>query len=89
MPGEDPFHFASRRTPAFPVVMFDDTLSPYDAEAAMQLIDHHRIGWIVVKRRLQPLNPPWRHTPDLVDSRLPSRYSIVEEIGLYVILRRN
>lgn len=88
VPGEDPFFFASGRTPTFPIVLFDDTAAPHDAPTVARMLDEYGIEWIVVKRRLQLRNSPWRHLDELVATHLPRRYAVVEEVGPYVVLRR-
>jgi hypothetical protein len=53
LPGEDLFWFATRRRPALPVVMFDRTVSPYDAATIVRLARERKIRWLIVKLRLQ------------------------------------
>ena len=61
LPGEDPFYFATGRTPRFPVLLFDPATDPYTSQ---QLVDEARkrqVHWLVVKRTLQIKQDP---TPD-------------------------
>ncbi len=88
VPGEDPFFFASKRRPLFPVVVFDDTAAPYDGETVLRLLDSLDVEWVVVKNRLQLLNSPWRHLERFVALDLPARYVLVEELPRYRIFRR-
>jgi len=53
LPGEDPFFYASRRKPAFPVIVLDKTANPYEWDEFLLQLKMRRIEWIVVKRRLQ------------------------------------
>ncbi len=53
VPGEDPFHFALQRRPAFPVLTFDQTVCPYTDEQLYQMAREKQIRWLVVKRNLQ------------------------------------
>jgi hypothetical protein len=54
LPGEDPFYFATGRTPQFPVLLFDNATDPLSSPA--QLVaeaERCRIRWLIVKRNLQ------------------------------------
>jgi hypothetical protein len=88
IPGEDPYFFASKRRPRFPLILFDDTAVPYDTATLLQMLTDRDVTWIIVKRRLQLLNRPWRPLESFVDEDLPPRYEVVEEIPRYTILKR-
>lgn len=88
VPGEDPFFLASRRRPQFPVVLFDNTVTPYTTAELVQLLIDRHVEWIVVKERLQLRNSPWRPLENFVERDLTSRYAVVERLPRYVILRR-
>jgi hypothetical protein len=54
LPGEDPFYFATGRTPQFPVLLFDNATDPLSTP--VQLIaeaNRRQIRWLIVKRNLQ------------------------------------
>ncbi len=53
LPGEDPFYFATGRTPQFPVLLFDRSTDPYSPEETAALIRDRNIRWLVIKHNLQ------------------------------------
>ena len=54
MPGEDPFYFATGRTPQFPVLLFDNATDPLSTPALLVAeAERRRIRWLIVKRKLQ------------------------------------
>lgn len=59
--GEDPFYYATGRTPRFPILLFDPTTQPYSPEQLHALVSKRDIRWLVVKRELQIRDDP---TPD-------------------------
>ena len=58
LPGEEPFYFATGRTPQFPVQIFDRTADPYSPAQLMQEADRRNIRWAIVKTRLQSNENP-------------------------------
>ena len=58
LPGEEPFYFATGRTPQFPVQIFDRTADPYSPAQLMQEADRRNIRWVIVKTRLQSNENP-------------------------------
>jgi hypothetical protein len=68
-PGEDPFYFATGRTPQFPVTLFDPTTDPYPAAEMLAEARRRQVRWVIIKRILQikenPL-PESRQTMELV-----------------------
>lgn len=85
VPGEDPFFFATRRKPRFPVLMFDDTITPYGPAELMRLLAEKPIEWVVLKTRLQLHESPW--TP-LSSFDLSPDYEVVDALPGYLILKR-
>ena len=69
LPGEDPFYFATGRTPQFPVTLFDPTTDPYSAAEMLAEARRRQVRWVIIKRILQinenPL-PESRQTMELV-----------------------
>jgi len=61
VPGEEPFYFATGRTPRFPVPFFDPTIDPYSPNEIADLVRAHNIRWLIVKTDLQTKEDP---TPD-------------------------
>ena len=53
LPGEDPFYFATGRTPQFPVTLFDPATDPYSAPALVNAAMQRHVRWLIVKRALQ------------------------------------
>lgn len=58
LPGEDPFFYATGRTPQFPVTLFDPATDPYSATALMNAAKQHHVRWVIVKRALQIQEDP-------------------------------
>jgi hypothetical protein len=58
LPGEDPFYFATGRTPQFPVLLFDPATDPYSPTEVMGQARAHRIRWLILKRELQIKEDP-------------------------------
>lgn len=52
-PGEDPFYFATERTPQFPVTLFDPTTDPYSATEMLAEARRRNVRWVIIKRVLQ------------------------------------
>lgn len=53
VPGEDPFYFATGRTPRFPVLLFDPATDPYSPAELLREARRRDVKWAVVKRELQ------------------------------------
>jgi hypothetical protein len=85
VPGEDPFFFATRRRPRFPVVTFDDTITAYGAPQLTEMLRESRIDWVIVKTRLQLHDSPWSALPSL---DLARDYQVAEVLPGYVVLKR-
>ncbi len=58
LPGEEPFFFATGRTPQFPVQIFDRTTDPYSPDQLMEELRRRGIRWVIVKTRLQSTEDP-------------------------------
>ncbi len=61
IPGEEPFYFATGRTPQFPVPFFDPTIDPYSPNEIADLVRARNIHWLIVKTDVQTKEDP---TPD-------------------------
>ena len=61
VPGEEPFYFATGRSPRFPVPFFDPTIDPYSPAEIASLVQTHNIRWLIVKTDVQTKEDP---TPD-------------------------
>ncbi|MGB7986448.1 MAG: hypothetical protein WCF54_14875 [Terracidiphilus sp.] len=54
IPGEDPFYFATGRTPQFPVLLFDNATDPLSSPTRLVAeAERRKIRWLIVKRKLQ------------------------------------
>jgi len=76
LPGEEPFYYATGRTPQFPIQIFDQTTDPYSAAELMQQVRQRNIRWIIVKTRLQSNQNP---LPDLANTLT----SVARDFALY------
>ena len=87
MNGEDPFYFATGRTPQFPVLLFDPTTQPYSPAELRALEVAKGIRWVVVKRELQIREDP---TPDKAATiaALSEGFAVERELRGYQIWRR-
>lgn len=56
--GEDPFYFATGRTPRFPVLLFDPATDPYSPTELVAEVRARNIRWLIVKRTLQAQGDP-------------------------------
>jgi len=61
LPGEEPFYFATGRSPRFPVPFFDPTIDPYSPNEIADLVRARNIRWLIVKTDVQTKEDP---TPD-------------------------
>lgn len=80
IPGEDPFYFATGRTPKFPVLLFDPTTDPYSSAETATLVRSKNIRWLIVKCDLQIKTDP---TPN----RAATLQALMGEFTLAVHLR--
>jgi hypothetical protein len=84
LPGEVPFYFVTRRTPQFPVLLFDPATNPYTPAQVLDLARARNIRWLIVTRNLQiatiaePDLPEVIHTlqQDFVPYRTLANYDI-------------
>ncbi len=87
VPGEEPFYFATGRTPHFPVLFFDPTIDPYSPAEIASLMQTCNIRWLIVKRNLQLTEDP---TPqrDATRNALMSGFTQVTRLHGYDVYRR-
>ena len=88
LPGEDPFYFATRRVPQFPVLLFDPATDPYSPEQTRTVARAHNIRWLIVKRELQIKAAPTPDRDALLDALLRD-FSLVRRLQGYDIYRRS
>jgi hypothetical protein len=84
IPGEDPFYFATGRRPQFPVLLFDHSTNPFEADELVRLCIDRRIRWLIVKRKLQLLGDPVEHREQLMGA-LMRLYTPVARLRNYDI----
>jgi hypothetical protein len=87
IPGEDPFYFASGRTPQFPVLLFDKATDPYSPAQLVEEANRRKIRWLIVKRTMQMKEDP---TPRREKSlkALERIFLPYRELGSYDVYRR-
>lgn len=87
LPGEDLFYFTTGRTPQFPVVMFDNTVNPYNAKQIFEFARQRNVRWLIVKRTLQLQEEPLSFRPQLLEL-LSRDFEAVDSLNNYDIYRR-
>jgi hypothetical protein len=87
LPGEDPFYYATGRTPQFPVLLFDSTCDPYSPAQLAQLARQRNIRWLILKRSLQLTADP---TPqrDATLQLLAQQFTFYRRLDNYDVYRR-
>ena len=88
LPGEDPFYFATGRTPQFPVLLFDNATDPLSTPA--QLVaetERRKTRWLIVKRTMQMKEDP---TPQREASLQAAQKLFLpyRKLGSYDVYRR-
>jgi hypothetical protein len=88
LPGEDPFYYATGRTPQFPVLLFDNTCNPFSPEQIAQLARERNIHWLIVKRSLQLTADPMPQQ-DATLHLLAQQFTIYRRLDSYDVYRRS
>ena len=88
LPGEDPFYYATGRTPQFPVLLFDHTVNPYSPEQIRQICRERNITWLIVKQDLQNEEDAVDDEKDRITAALDDDFEQVESLKNYDIYRR-
>ncbi len=86
IPGEDPFYFATGRTPQFPVLLFDRAADPLSPAQVAEAASQHNIRWLIVKRNLQLTADP---TPqrEATITQLQERFKLAASLHAYDIYK--
>lgn len=86
LPGEDPFYYATGRTPQFPVTLFDPATDPYNARQLMEEVHRKHVRWVIVKRALQIRENPM---PDRDETmrRITQDFELYSRLAGYDIYR--
>jgi hypothetical protein len=87
LPGEDPFYFATGRTPQFPVLLLDRTCDPYSPQELVGLVRSRDIRWLIVKRRLQ-LTDQVLPEPEQTMALLLREFALERRLDGYDVYRR-
>ena len=87
IPGEDPFYFATGRTPQYPVLLFDPTTDPYTPAQAAEVARERGIRWLIVKRNLQMAENPAPEPEELLRA-MQKEFTLVTELKGYDVYRR-
>jgi hypothetical protein len=87
LPGEDPFYFATGRTPRFAVLLFDPATDPYTPQQTLDEVRTHNVRWLIVTRNLQLNAPPM---PELAEiTRVVQQdFDLDRSLSNYDIYRR-
>jgi hypothetical protein len=83
-PGEDPFYFATVRTPQFPVLLFDPATDPLSPAQVVEAASDRHIRWLIVKRNLQ-LNADPTPQHDVSLNLLMNHFAPVAHLRAYDI----
>jgi hypothetical protein len=89
LPGEDPFYYATGRTPQFPVLLFDHTVNPYSPEEILAICRERKIDWVIVKEDLQNEDDPVDEEKQRIAEYLEKDFAQVESLSNYDIYKRN
>jgi hypothetical protein len=87
LPGEEPFFYATGRTPQFPVQIFDNTTDPYTPEQLLEETRKRNIRWVIVKTRLQSTEDPLP-ARDQTTKLVTAAFSKYAQLNGYDIYRR-
>jgi hypothetical protein len=87
LPGEEPFYFATGRTPQFPVQIFDQTTDPYSPQGLLAQTRERNIRWVIVKTRLQSTDDPLPAREQTM-ALVAGEFSLYKNLAGYAIYRR-
>ena len=87
LPGEDPFFFATGRTPAFPVTLFDPATDPYSASQMVAEARRRNVGWVIVKQDLQISENPMPEGSQALDL-VAKDFALYRRLRGYDVYRR-
>jgi hypothetical protein len=86
-PGQDPFYYATGRTPRFNVLLFDPATNPYSPTQLAQQVDRQQVRWLILPRSLQLIAPPLENY-DAYLAALQPLFMPVSTLTNYTIYRR-
>jgi hypothetical protein len=86
-PGQDPFYYATGRTPRFNVLLFDPATNPYSPAQLAQQVDIQHVRWLILPRNLQLTAPPLDNYEAYLTALQPL-FTPVRTVANYTIYRR-
>jgi hypothetical protein len=89
LPGEDLFYFTTRRTPQFPVLLFDHTVNPYSPAEILDMARARDIRWLIVKQEIQDEDEGIEKQRDELTEVLERDFEQVESLSNYDIYHRH
>jgi hypothetical protein len=87
LPGEDPFYYATGRTPQFPVLLFDPTTDPYSPAELLAESRRLNVRWVILKRVLQLNTDPLPESTE-THQLIAQEFAIYRQLAGYDIYRR-
>ena len=88
LPGEDLFYYTTGRRPQFPVLLFDVTNNPYNADQILDLVRSQGTEWLIIKNDLQIEADQTIDNKDKIFDVLKPEFKHVESLNNYEIYRR-
>jgi hypothetical protein len=86
-PGEDPFYFATGRTPHFPVLLFDPTTDPYSPAALLAEANQLNVRWLIVKTHRQSIEDVMPDKAETLALMQP-HFHLYKKLAAYEIYHR-
>ncbi len=87
LPGEDPFYFATGRTPQFPVLLFDPATDPYSPAALLAEARRRGIRWVIVKTQLQSTDNPLPQPAEVMEL-VDKEFRLCQKLAGYDVYQR-
>lgn len=87
LPGQDPFYYATGRTPRFPVLLLDPATNPYAPREFAEQAVAHNVRWLIVNRRLQLDQFPEPDYPEFLTALAPL-FVLDHSLSNYDVYRR-
>jgi hypothetical protein len=88
LPGEDLFYYTTGRHPHFPILLFDITNNPYNADEISKKVLASEIEWIVLKNDLQIEADNTIDSKDEIFELLKPDFRHIESLNNYEIYKR-
>jgi len=88
LPGEDLFYYTTGRRSQFPVLLFDVTNNPYNADQILNLVRSQGTEWLIIKNDLQIEADQTIDDKDKIFEVLKPEFKHVESLNNYEIYRR-